>query len=73
MQYPELIALAVTVAVTISIFLLCREIVCWYFKINERAELQRTNNKLLKEILVSLSQPKTETSEHKEDVSNIDN
>ena len=29
-----------TIAVTIAVFLLLREVLCWYFKINKRVALQ---------------------------------
>lgn len=34
--------------ITIAIFLICREIVCWYWKINKRISLLEENNQLLK-------------------------
>ena len=42
--------LIVTLIVLIIIFLLIREINCWYWKINERANLQRRTNLLLEKI-----------------------
>jgi predicted Holliday junction resolvase-like endonuclease len=38
----ELVLLIVVFAVIIAVILLIREIVCWYFKINERVKLQKT-------------------------------
>ena len=32
------------IAVTLSVFILIREVICWYFKINERVKLQ--NNEI---------------------------
>jgi len=31
--------IAVSVVISITIFLICRELFCWYFKINKRTEL----------------------------------
>ena len=31
-----------------------REVSCWYFKINERIELQKEHNDLLKSLLIKL-------------------
>jgi hypothetical protein len=39
------------IVVVIILFLLCREIICWYYKINERITLQTETNELLKKIL----------------------
>lgn len=39
------------IVVVILLFLLCREIICWYYKINERITLQTETNELLKQIL----------------------
>lgn len=33
---------------TICLFIICREFVCWYFKINERVDLDRQRNEVLK-------------------------
>ena len=40
------------IVVVIILFLLCREIICWYYKINERITLQTETNELLKKILL---------------------
>ena len=39
------------IAIFLTIFLLLRELVCWYFKINERMKIQKETNNLLKKIL----------------------
>lgn len=39
------------VVITLVVFLLMREVACWYFKINERNELLREQNRLLKGII----------------------
>jgi hypothetical protein len=36
----QLLTILVFTIVSIAIFLLCREIICWYFKINEGLRLQ---------------------------------
>ena len=33
-------AIAVFIMMTLAIILLIREVICWYFKINKRVELQ---------------------------------
>jgi hypothetical protein len=38
----------------VIVFLILREVNCWYWKINKRIELQEMNNKLLREILAVL-------------------
>lgn len=43
-------ALLLTLAVFVGIFLLLREVFCWYWKINERISLQRETNRLLQAI-----------------------
>lgn len=49
----ENIALVVifSIVALIGVFLLIRELVMWYYKINERIELQKKNNKLLEELI----------------------
>ena len=42
-------------AVTILIFLVCREIVCWYFKFNKIVELTYEQNRLLRKLLTALT------------------
>lgn len=37
---------------TIVLFLICREVMCWYFKINELKKNQERTNYLLTKILV---------------------
>ena len=53
----DLIILIVAIAVAILLFFVCREIICWYFKINERIRLLEEQNALLKEILGSRHDP----------------
>jgi len=39
------------------LWLLIREINCWYFKINERVRLQRRTNELLEKVIETLDPP----------------
>ena len=43
------------IAATVVVFLILREVVCWYFKINERVKLQIESNAIQKEILQKLT------------------
>jgi hypothetical protein len=43
------------IAMTIVVFLILREVVCWYFKINERVKLQIESNAIQKEMLQKLT------------------
>ena len=52
MNNPEMMFLSI--AISVGVFLLLREVFCWYFKINQRA-------KVMKEILgelIKLNEPK---------------
>jgi len=40
------------ILILIVVFLVCREIVCWYWKINEMITLMREQNELLKKIIL---------------------
>jgi len=42
-------------AVLIAIYLILREVNCWYWKINERITLQTETNQLLKNLLNQMS------------------
>ena len=46
----NLFSLLIGLAIVVAIFLVCREIVCWYAKINERVNLREEQVELLKEI-----------------------
>lgn len=48
-----LINLAVIIFISLIIFLICREIVCWYFKINEIVALLAAMKNLLRNIVSS--------------------
>jgi len=46
------IALGVVgILIAIGLFLLLREVFCWYYKINERLKLHQETNELVKKIL----------------------
>lgn len=44
------------VIVVVVLWLLLRELVCWYYKINERITLQKETNELLKKLLQKMSE-----------------
>ena len=41
----------VFIAILIGLFLLLREVMCWYYKINKRIQLQEETNRLLKKLI----------------------
>lgn len=43
--------IAVYVLIAIILFLVLREVACWYWKINERKALMEEQNELLKELI----------------------
>jgi hypothetical protein len=51
------VSILITIAVLVVIFLLLREFVCWYYKINKRIELQQETIRLLGK-LIELNTPK---------------
>jgi len=52
----------ITVAILAVIFLILREVNCWYWKINERISLQQEQNSILEKILTEL---KNESNKNK--------
>lgn len=48
-------AFLVTLLILVVIFLVCRELVCWYWKINKAVELLERQNVLLERIEARLS------------------
>lgn len=44
----------ISVVVFVAVFLILREVFCWYWKINERISLQQEQNGILKKILREL-------------------
>ena len=53
----NLFSLLIGLAIVVVIFLVCREIVCWYAKINERVNLLEEQIELLREISRKLDRP----------------
>jgi hypothetical protein len=43
--------LVFTLILVIGLFLIFRNMVCWYYKINDRIELQKKTNRLLEELI----------------------
>ena len=64
--------LIVIFAVSVIIFLICREIVCWYFKINQRISQQSMIIDLLKEIKTSLNHSDKQIETHITDTSSYE-
>ncbi|UJX42433.1 hypothetical protein K9F62_07130 [Desulfovibrio sp. JY] len=50
-----LLSFLITLAILALIFLVCREIVCWYWKINRAMELLERQNLLLERIEAKIS------------------
>lgn len=51
------------IAASIAVFLILRELMCWYYKINERVKLQQETNRLLAELIKQNSgEPKSAES-----------
>jgi len=48
----------ITIVVIVGVFLLLREILCWYWKINQRVSLQKEQIELLKKIASALKTDK---------------
>lgn len=54
-----LVILAISIVVGILLFLLLRELVCWYWKINLRIELAEEQNLLLKQLVKHFKEEKS--------------
>ena len=55
MENVELILIILLIiGFCLLLFLILRELACWYFKINERIELQKKTNSLLEQIFKQL-------------------
>ena len=51
----------IAVVILVVVFLILREVNCWYWKINERISLQKDQNSILEKILLELkNEPKSE-------------
>lgn len=46
-----IVGIIIVTAIVVGLLFVIREIVCWYFKINERIDLQKETNKLLIKII----------------------
>ena len=53
MHNESLIGFFIGIGVTLIVFLICREIICWYWKINKIVELLERQNELLEKNLKS--------------------
>ena len=51
----------IIIAICIGMFFLLREVVCWYFKINQRVKLQIESNAQQKEIINLLKEKSATT------------
>jgi hypothetical protein len=51
MMSEPIIGILTALVILIVIFLIIRELVMWYWKINERIELQKETNELLKKLI----------------------
>ncbi len=49
--FSYVISLIILFIISIVIFLICRELVCWYWKINERLRVQKEISSKLDEII----------------------
>ncbi|HNX54847.1 MAG TPA: hypothetical protein PKO30_04640 [Prolixibacteraceae bacterium] len=45
------ITIIIYIVLAIALFLILREVACWYWKINERKALMEEQNELLKELI----------------------
>jgi hypothetical protein len=60
----QILTVIIFIGVTILIFLLCREIICWYFKINERIRLEERQVNLLILLIKEIRGNDTDVEEH---------
>jgi sensor domain CHASE-containing protein len=58
----QLTVLIISLLVAIAFFILIREIVCWYYKINERNEILREQNEILKNIYKEMKNKEVESN-----------
>jgi len=63
----EIIPILIILGVAILVFILIREIVMWYYKINERIKLMEETNILLRKILMKLPDEPFKEETKKED------
>jgi len=50
-QEDLILSIGIGLAILFGLFLLLRELICWYYKINERIRLHKETNALLKQLL----------------------
>ena len=60
-------------AIIILIFLVLREVNCWYWKINERVSLMKKQNLLLQKLIITIKDNGQINSSDSEQLSNSDN
>jgi hypothetical protein len=58
----EILLIISVLVVVLFLFLICREIVCWYYKINERNEILREQNVILKNIYKKMKNKEVENN-----------
>mgnify|MGYP000265313528 CR=1 FL=1 len=58
----EILLIISVLVVVLFLFLICREIVCWYYKINERNEILREQNVILKNIYKEMKNKEVENN-----------
>jgi hypothetical protein len=58
----EILLIISVLSVVLFLFLICREIVCWYYKINERNEILREQNEILKNIYKEMKNKEVESN-----------
>ena len=54
MDTEAMTLVVIAIAIALAIFLICRELVCWYNKTNRKIALLERQNALLEEILAQL-------------------
>lgn len=71
-EYDIIIMIVIYLFISVTIFLIIREILMWYWKINERIsllkesnKLKQENNQLLKDFLITINSPIYNTPENK--------
>lgn len=60
---PSISFLLMGLLIFILFFLVIREIVCWYYKINHRITLQENTNKLLEELISETKKNRNHTDD----------
>lgn len=72
LNFEEIKILLLLLAVVVVVFIVLREFVTWYWKINKRLELMEEQNQLLKNIFIqlggSITDPKDVSQERLDDM-----